>query len=881
MQLMPERVAIPRPPIARDRWRPSATVGVALWLALGGVVGAQVRINEVVASNLDGITDEDGDTPDWIELRNQGATAVDLSGYGLSDDPGEPLKWTLPAGAVLPAGAHVVVYASGKDRQGPPHTNFKLSASGETVVLAEPSGAIIDQLDTGQLWVDVSRGLGAADELLYFDRPTPNAPNTALGRPAFTPSVTLEPAGGLYDDAVAVTILDAPPGASLFYTLDGSDPTAESNPWPGALVLAEPTNVLRVRAFREDEWPSQIASASYFIGLEPNLPVLSMIIDPDDLYGPDGIYNFFNLFDDLEQPMHAEYFEIDGSGGFASPGGAKIHGGGSRFQDMKSFRFVLRGGYGASELSYPIFDDYPITEFERLIFRAHGQDWRRANLRDPYIQALATGEDLDVQAYQPTMSFVNGEYWGVYNIRERHDESYAESRAGTDQIDLLERNATPREGDAEHYNAMLDFIRENDLSIEENYEYVQTQMDTAEHQTYFALEIFAGNGDWPVNNIKFWRPRTPDGRWRWMVYDTEFGFGLIGDYRQQSMSRLLTPGEVQEWATELFRGLLQSPTYKNSFLNRFADYLNTRFSTAETDRLLREMATRIGPEMPFHQARWDSTFDAWLDQIQEMGEWTVKRPGYVRDDIVETFGLPGTFDLTLDVAPPGTGSIRLTAITVDSSFTGEYFLGVPVSLTAEPAPGWEFAAWTDPDLPQETAIELLATGDTELGAIFQPAGPTGDAVIHEINYNSEVAFDPGDWIEIHNPGGAEIDLTGWQLSDENPSNVFTFPAGTVIPAGGYLVAAVDVAGFEALFPGVSAVGDIGFGFGAGGDDVRLLTPEGVEYDVVEYDDESPWPTEPDGQGPTLELIDPALDNNQASSWTASNAAHGTPGAPNG
>ncbi|MCH2105900.1 MAG: lamin tail domain-containing protein [Planctomycetes bacterium] len=236
------------------------------------------------------------------------------------------------------------------------------------------------------------------------------------------------------------------------------------------------------------------------------------------------------------------------------------------------------------------------------------------------------------------------------------------------------------------------------------------------------------------------------------------------------------------------------------------------------------------------------------------------------------------YDLSLDVSPPGAGRIRLNLAEVDGAFTGTYFLGVPVQLEAIPASGFDFSAWSDSGAPQSPLIQIDPTGAYSITAQFTPVSGGVNVVLNELQYNPARSSDPGDWVELYNPTATPRALDGWELRDED--NSYPLPSGTVIPAAGYLVICRDLAAFSAEFPTVSnVVGDFGFGLSGAGERIELHAPTGL-HDFVEYDDEAPWPTGPDGGGTTLELIDASSDNSLAASWAESFVQGGTPGQPN-
>ncbi len=1062
----------------RPSWLPLVLLASA---AAAPAASAQIVINEFVSSNIDGLEDEDRDTSDWIELANLGPAAVDLSGYGLSDDPLEPFRWRFPS-LVLQPQERLVVFASGKDRslyvnehttvvdlgagyryfegsveppagwelpgfddsgwatgpsgfgygdnddatvvtaptvylrhefqlsqaeldatvqaylhvdyddayvaflngvevarenigapgdhpafdatadshheaelyrgrdleaasapaltgllqvgtnvlalQGhnrrltdddlslipflslgssvpspsggghPPellfprtilHTDFKLSAGGEPLLLTDAAGNLLDSIDTGPMKVDHSRGRHASGgpELYYFRQPTPLGPNTTEAYRAYADPVTMTPPGGWSAGAVAVSLSHPSPTASIHYTLDAREPMPSDPLYTGPIQLSGPLSVLRARAFESNRWPSDVATGTYVQGVSATVPVFSLVTEPANLWDPvigiyhGGIFNG-NHFKDWERPVHVEMFEPNGSVPLSFDAGMKIHGGFSRTFPQKSLRILAREGYGLETVDYPFFGPGAPDSFRRFILRNAGNDWTEANLRDGVVHTIMEGLDLELMDFSPALVLLNGQYWGIQNIRERHDRYYLETHHGIDpdNIDLLALNKEVVNGDKLHYQALVDYVKANDLSVEANFRHVQTLMDTENFARYNAVQIFIANTDWPGNNIKYWRPRTPDGRWRWILYDTDFGLGLENPPHHNTLNHataanggLFNP----QWATLLLRELLESPLFKRDFINRYADLLNTRFLPSETLPVATAIATQMQPEMGMHMSRWNGNMNTWRSNLLEIKDFLEQRPQYARDHIAQKFGLAGEYQLDLAVSPPGAGTIRLREIAVGEPWSGRYFLGVPVELEAVPALGYAFVDWSDPLLPATAAVEIDPAGDYSLTANFQPGGAA--AVINEINYNSAASFDPGDWVELHNHSDAPLDLSNWSFHDE--AAAYTIPAGTVVPPRGYLVLCSDLAAFQALFPSVSnAIGDLGFSFKGSGELLQLRQPDGSLFDEVLYDDAAPWPTEPDGNGPSLELNQPHLDNALGVNWSASLGTGGTPGAKN-
>lgn len=781
-----------------------------------------------------------------------------------------------------------------------PHANFALTAAGETLTLHDAQGTMLDRIETGRMSVDISRGRApdGAGDWHFFAEPTPEDPNGEGGQVTFAAPPGVSICGGVYEGALSVELLPPSPGAATYYTLDGSAPT-DTSVLCGAAIPITATTVLRARTYEAGSLPSRIVTHSYILNDETTLPILSLVTDPHNLWDdetgiyvrgpradPDRPYRGANFWQDWERPIHVEFFESDGRPGFRLNAGVKIHGGTSRHDGQKSLQLIARNGYGAAAIEYPVFDEKGIDAFRRLVLRNAGDDRRRAILRDALMHRLAAHTDLDRQAYRPARVYLNGEYWGIYNIREKVDRYYLESNHGVDpdRVDLLERHATVMEGGSESYLAMLQFIAEHGVADQADFAHVQAEMDTDNFATYMLFNIFYANTDWPGNNIRFWRPQTPGGRWRWILTDTDFGLGRAEAPSHNTLAHALAPNGTSwpnpAWSTFLLRELLENGEFKSSFINHYADHLNSSLLPGRTTAMAREISGRIEEEIPRHMEKWTPVGD-WASQIANIIQFLERRPTQARGHLMQQFGLKDTLILSLGVAPPGGGSIRLAAISVDSVWSGVYFRDVPIMLTAVPTAGYTFKGWSDPSLPAESTVEILPEGDCDITARFEKCLlPRGVIVINEINYHSMDDFNPGDWVELYNHGESSVDLTGWQFRDEADDHCFDLPRAFVLDVGGFVVLCTDTAAFRASFPDAGPIlGNLGFGFSGGGELLRLLDAQGEIHDWVEYDDDPPWPPEPDGSGPTLALLNPGSDNSFSGSWVAS-AGHGTPGQGN-
>jgi hypothetical protein len=708
--------------------------------------------------------------------------------------------------------------------------------------------------------------------------------------------------GGFYAGPLSLALEAGEPGVAVRYTLDGAEPTGDSPLYRASLAL-DSTRVVRARVFAPD--PGPVATHTYFIGPPYTLPVFSLATDPAHLWDEEtGIYVLgkegdpeyphagANFWQDWERPLHIEFFEPDARLGFSAQAGVQIFGDrGGRTKPQKSLALFARRQYGAGRFAYPFFPDHPhLGSFESLVLRNSGNDWNTGMMRDALLAALVEGTGLDVQAYRPAIVFLNGRYWGIHELREKMNEHYLATHHGVDpdSVDLLEGNAGVFAGDAAHYRAMLAFLEGRDLGDPAAYAHLQTLMDVENFIDYQVAQIYCANTDWPGGNIKFWRPRSPGGRWQWLLFDADFGFGRwdYNSYDHPTLAFAMAEDGPEwpnpPWSTFLLRKLLENEGFRQRLANRFADRLNTTFHPERVLAAVSRLQATLEPEMPAHLARWEGgPVQQWRDQVQRIAQFARLRPSHLRQHLVEQLSLEGTLQLSLEVAPPRAGTLQVNDRPLPGHpWSGTYFAGLPIHLRALPRPGYRFAGWEGAEPADSSSLVLSLRGDARVSARFAPG--EGGVVINEINYHSAPGPDPEDWVELCNSSPTAVDLSGWAFTDGRPGNLFALPAGTTVEGCGYLILCRDRRAFAALFPQVEHLaGDLGFGLDSRGDHLRLLDAQGNLADSLTYEDAPPWPPQADGTGMVLALLGPGLDNAQAHNWIAAPPTPGRPNAPPG
>lgn len=787
-----------------------------------------------------------------------------------------------------------------------PHANFKLSSEGETIYLSSAS-SVIDSIKFGAIPHGYSFGRSGNDpeDWGFFKSPTPGTLNNTTINYGYAKGVVeFSPKEMFVSSPVQLVLSGAKTGEEIRYTLNGSEPTAMSNLYTSPITIDKNTPV-RAAAFIPGGVAGKIASHTYIFDTAPTLPVISIATDSMNLWDNEaGIYVLgdsyenqnpyygANFWEDWEKPASVEMFDNSGNELFSLNCGIKIFGNWSRAHPQKSLAVFFRNDYGDPELEgVQLFRKKPITKFKSFVLRNSGNDFYQSRFRDVFMTDLVSDMNIDMQASEPLVLYLNGEYWGHMNLREKINEEYLESNHGVeaDSVDILENYNSVVEGSNSNYLDLLDFLEKYNISVDKNYNMVSEMIDIENYIDYLVSQIYFANSDWPGNNMKYWRPQTDAGKWRWIIYDTDFGFGLSSSYADNMIDFATEPNGPSwpnpPWSTLLLRQLLQNKNFEKEFINRFADMMNTTFLPVNVSEKIDSIAAILQPEISKHKQRWGTpSLSTWNQEIQKMKTFAQYRLGYVRNHIKQKFTLPANHEVTLSIAPEQAGNIKLNTITIaKNGWKGQYFQDVPITVKAISYNGFKFIGWkvNGVTMVGET-IDINITQATNITAIFEENEDDGMTIaINEINYNSPDNYDAGDWIELYNYGNTAIDISGWILKDDDDAHIFPIPENVVLASGGYLVICRYSESFSLVHPYVeNYIGEIDFGFSSSGDAVRLYNSDEILVDEVYFTSVLPWTTGPNGTGLTLELINPKYQNNISSSWKSSKDLLGTPGRKN-
>lgn len=726
---------------------------------------ASVRINEILVNNVSRNMDMYFKKLScWIELYNYGSKEVNLSGYYLTDNLRKPQKWEIPPATVIPAKGFILFWADGENAY--EHTNFKLSPSGEVLCLTDPQGRIIDELAYIKQIPDVSFGRypDGGPRWFYFAVPTPNMSNITRPyrsqRRAVSPSFSVK--SGFYTGTQTLQIT-GPSSGIIRYTTDGSIPDENSSIYKSSLSI-DSTMIVRARTFYPGLLPSSAVTNTYFIEERVTLPAVSVAINPQYLWnGKTGIYVMgedaqtefpfwgANFRGKWERPVNIEFYEPDGNPGFNVEAGVRTAGTTSLGNAMKSLAVRLRQKYGKEEFNYKIFNNRDFTKFRSFILRNSGDDWAVTVFRDAMIKKICEGRmNVEYQASRPVIVFINGEYWGIHYLTEKIDEFFLASNNNLDhkRIDLLTYSPDMKDhlvrraiaGRTNEYDNLMNFIENHDMGVPENYRHVKTQIDIDSYLDYTAMQIYIANKGW-WSNLKWWKSRDKKGKWRWILYDTDLGFGLYTSHSSDTIGYAMSVDgggwENPSHLTLLFRKLLANTEFRNDFIQRLASHLNTTFQPERILNIIKICQGEIEPEMPRHMEKWKgqlscygfpdnlrfpSTMKQWKSNVEIMRVFASERPYYLRRHIINNFALNGTATFFLQTVNPEGGKVFVGGVEIqDANFKGIYFRDIPLKLEALPNKGYRFIGWEGVPGGNSSSVSVVLKKDTAVRAIFGTA----------------------------------------------------------------------------------------------------------------------------------------------------------------
>ena len=622
----------------RIRWVLVSVCFLLLFFCLGAA-RADVVINEVMASN--GYY-ENGHAWDWVEIYNNGKETVDLSGWGFTDSKKDLYKFTFPNGAKLKAGDYLTIWCTGEENKTPGkgdtfYADFKISSSGETLRLTDGDEEEIQKLKMPEQYGCVSYGMPSGGGAYgFFENPTRGKKNEAEAytRRAAEPEIVTE--AGFYEGSVTVEVRGES-GADLRYTTDGETPTKKSKQFPAEGLQIKKTPPLRVKAFAEDAVSSSTAGATFFIDDAPQTAIVSLISDDKYLFSKKtgmltkGTGSIPNYSKGYEYPVHIEYFNSKGEKQISQTGTMTCSGHSARINSQKSIALYARKAWGSDKFEFNPFPTRDYESYKSLLLRSANSDFSATRLRDIVASSLAEGQGILYQDHEVIQVYINGRYWGHYNLREKINKYFVAAYEGVteeqdiDSIDILARTGTDeflQNGDNKDWLELCDFCKKKDLNKPENLAWVEERLDIDNMFTHAAFEIILGNVDF--TNVRVYR--VPGGKWKYLLFDVEACWRNLDPTPIEYYIKPLN-AKIQGFRHEPLNALLKVPEMKARFLQRVSGLLSTVFRWDNVEKHFDDVIDVLKPILPRHIERWKNMkMENWKKNIHATKYYARVRP---------------------------------------------------------------------------------------------------------------------------------------------------------------------------------------------------------------------------------------------------------------
>jgi len=685
-----------------------------------------------MTNNVSAVWDDAFNYSMWVEIYNPGNVAVNQSLYYFTDDPAVPRKWQLPA-MYLGGGSYNTIWFERPEIAN--HASFKLNPEGGRLFLVTATGAVIDFVNYPVQFRNVSYGRknDGIDEWVYF---TQHSKSTSNNGKKFATQRCADPVftlpGGFYKSGVNIKFEHPLPGDTIFYTLNGTEPSNINGIkyTPGATSYISSNTVVRAVCMGAGKIPGRVVTSTFLIGLRKfTLPVVSIVTPQQYLtdnkvgiyvMGTNGIINHgttspANWNQDWDRPANFELIDPTNKVVINQELDIQIAGGWSRtINPQKSLHIQPKKKFENNKLNYNLFPmTKPGYKFKDIMLRNAGNDFQYSMMRDGFIQSLIINRiDLDYVAYEPAVLFMNGEYYGIQNLRERTNADYLYTNYGLNEEDvtIIDQLEIPTNTE---YLKLINFIKSNDINNEAVFTQLGQMMDVDNYISYMITQIYSGNYDWPHNNIKMWKKK-PDGKWRWILFDLDFGYNLYDTDLHNFNALTYAMGEAsskstQAWATELFKRLMVNDTFRNSFIDRASIHLSSTFEYNRCVKIMDSIAAKIKNEIVFHKSRWTGSARSFDADINNMKTFAANRSNVMLNHISGRFlNGAGIQNITL-TSNIGNASYSFNGELIkDANIQLKSFSDRNINLLANKVKGYDFKHWEV--LSAKTTQTLISWG---------------------------------------------------------------------------------------------------------------------------------------------------------------------------
>ncbi len=671
---------------------------------LGSNESGHLVINEIMQSNIDQLMEEHDFPDSWVELYNPSGSAINISGYSIGEHADGTDAWRLEGNRYIPARGYLLIYCD-KKAEGL-HTDFRLDVGTGELYLFDARGKVIDQLTYESMPApNIAYGrVNDGDEEWHYElQPSPGSANVGQGTTDLAPDPIFSVEGGLMDEAftLRVTMPEAgcPHDANIYWTTDGSEPDLHSDFGKEVSLDVDHSMVVRAKILSQDCLPKPAATHSYiFHPRTLGMPVFSLVTDGDYLYDEkigilagDKDDPNANFMQSWRRPLNVEFFVAD-STALNQLCETSVGGKTSRVYAQKSLRLYAHKRFGTKRFKCPFWIDKPeVTKHSSLMLRNGGSRSFGSRTNDAFVQQLFGMHvaDLDWQAYRPVIVYINGEYKGMYELRERSDEHYVEANYGIDDDDIYQTdNIYYGEGT---YDELVTRVWNNSST----YETIGQLMDISEFANYLIAEAYCGNHDWPRNNIFAWAPKAEGGRWRWILKDLDEYRFFSND--KNFLNYIFVEGtegqEVKNKGNEsghrLFTKLKSFEEFRRMFIDRFTVYLGDFLRPSYACMLLAEMRDEIEDEMHYTFDAYSShgTYNWYKYEQNAMMDYTRERAAAMYRNLTETFALGKVIPTIIETKGM---NVKVNGITLlEGDFEGALFRNRTATVEADNAKdGW-------------------------------------------------------------------------------------------------------------------------------------------------------------------------------------------------
>ncbi|HWR18822.1 MAG TPA: lamin tail domain-containing protein [Clostridia bacterium] len=618
-----------------------------------------IDVNGVYISEVCAVNALKSGLDDWIELYNGSDHDKKLDGWHLSDDPDNLSLFSL-TGVVVPANGYTVISASPTGTEGIT-APFSVSSGGETLLLTDDNDFLIDAFETGALRNGVTSGRIEGDTSgtrYFFTSPTKKTTNSAASAcTAYVMDPVFSDRTLYHDDAFTLTISSLTNDADIYYTLDGSIPTASSELYTGPLTISKSTPV-RAIAVKEGLLNSKAVSTTYLFVKPHTIPVVCLSMNRSDF---DAVYSVIDRWQKTERGGGSfEYYEADGKLGTALPCGLRVSGASTLLMRQKSLSVYFRGSYGVNSADYPFFSSGAVNSYSSLVLRNSGQDASDARIADSYCMRVVKGLNIEAVYTRPVAVYINGQYWGLYDLNENQNEDYLASYYGVnpDKVDIIRRNETPLAGSRYDFKRVREYALNRNTSSDAAYAELCQWVDVNYFNDYLISQTYFTNGD--MFNQKYWRSQDYAIKWRPIYFDLDLSFSSVT--RNLLTSYFTAEGIPSRDGTltnmDIFVGLNKNAAWREQFCKRYVYVVINQFDPERLTAILDELSSEMEPEMQRHIDRWGSpsSLSRWKNELNDIRSFVQKRPEYALKNLRNTFGLSAdTLQSYIDEAKIGNG----------------------------------------------------------------------------------------------------------------------------------------------------------------------------------------------------------------------------------